>query len=94
LLQQFVRRFEPLDDVEFGMIEEMAACHWRIRRGWVAETELMNQAVEKHNDGARSAETCIAAAITDLAATPQLALLNRYEGRLNRMYQRALRNLL
>ena len=37
LVDQFVRRFQPLDDVEFGMMEEMAACHWRMRRGWVVE---------------------------------------------------------
>jgi hypothetical protein len=34
LLQQFVARFEPLDDVEFGMVEEMASSTWRMRRGW------------------------------------------------------------
>ncbi len=94
LLDQFVRRFDPVDDVEFGMIEEMAACHWRIRRGWAIETELMNQSVEKHKEGAGTVESCLAAAIRELAGAPELALLNRYEGRLNRMFQRAVRNLL
>jgi hypothetical protein len=95
LLEHFVQRFDPLDDVEFGMIEEMASCQWRMRRGWVAETQIMNKAVRKHADTlGRNAEICIAASIGDSDVADKIALLNRYEGRLSRMYQRALRNLL
>jgi hypothetical protein len=89
LVQQFVARFEPLDDVEFGMVEEMASTTWRMRRGWAAETELMDQAILRHT-GPRP----LAAAFTELAAAPALALLHRYETRLSRMYHRALHNLL
>jgi hypothetical protein len=89
LIQQFVARFEPLDDVEFGMIEEMASTTWRMRRGWAAEAELMDQAILRHT-GTRP----LAAAFTELAAAPALALLHRYESRLSRMYHRALHNLL
>lgn len=35
----------------------------------------------------------MAAAFTDLSTTPQLALLNRCEARVHRMFQRALKNL-
>ena len=26
--------FSPLDDVEMGMVEEMASAYWRLRRNW------------------------------------------------------------
>jgi len=92
LLNQYVERFTPLDDVEFGMIEEMAACYWRLRRGWAIETELLNTGIQKQPPG--SELTRLAASFSELAVSPQLALLNRYEARLHRMYQRALKNLL
>ncbi|MBV8071166.1 MAG: hypothetical protein JO270_14755, partial [Acidobacteriaceae bacterium] len=34
-------RFGPLDPVEFGMIEEMAASYWRLRRAWAIENQLL-----------------------------------------------------
>jgi hypothetical protein len=96
LLQQFVARFEPLDDVEFGMVEEMASATWRMRRGWAVETELMNEAIlrQKSDASDKDEDRALAAAFKQLAAEPVLGLLHRYETRLSRLYQRALRNLL
>jgi hypothetical protein len=98
LLQQFVARFAPLDDVEFGLVEEMASATWRMRRGWLAETELLDQAILRHPvyepTKMKDERRALAAAFTELSASPALALLHRYETRLSRMYQRALRNLL
>src|ERR1043166_3069090 len=34
LLNQYIERFGPLDAVEEGLIEEMVAAFWRIRRAW------------------------------------------------------------
>ena len=48
--------------------------------------ELMNDAVLRHTNGARTADACIAAAFVDLAATPARTLLGRYEARFNRQY--------
>jgi hypothetical protein len=92
LLNQYVERFGPLDEIEFDMIEEMASCYWRLRRGWAIETELLNSGIEKQPPGSELAR--LATSFSELAVSPQLALLNRYESRLNRMYQRALTNLL
>jgi hypothetical protein len=92
LLNQYVDRFGPLDEIEFDMIEEMASCYWRLRRGWAIETELLNSGIEKQPPGSELAR--LATSFSELAVSPQLALLNRYESRLNRMYQRALTNLL
>ena len=38
LLQQHVDHFQPANEVEFGMIEEMCASYWRQRRAWAIET--------------------------------------------------------
>src|SRR5258708_599717 len=41
LLTQYLERFGPVDAVEFGMIEEMAASYWRLRRSWAMENKLL-----------------------------------------------------
>ena len=92
LLDLHLQRFAPVDDVEFGMIEEMAAAYWRLRRAWSIETQLLASGMEQRTEPSELAR--IAGAFSDLAATPQLALLNRYETRLHLMYQRAFHNLL
>jgi hypothetical protein len=92
LLEAYVDRFGPVDPVEFGLIEEMAASWWRIRRAWAIEKSLLESGLERHegeDDVVR-----IAAAFRELAATPDLAGVHRYETRLHKMYQRSLHNLL
>jgi hypothetical protein len=37
LLQFHIDRFQPADGVEFGMMEEMASCKWRLHRAWFLE---------------------------------------------------------
>jgi hypothetical protein len=37
LLQFHIDRFHPADGVEFGMMEEMASCKWRLHRAWFLE---------------------------------------------------------
>src|SRR6204780_4088880 len=88
LLQQHVDRFQPANEVEFGMIEEMCASYWRQRRAWSIETALLDKHIALQPDGA-SADR-LAAAFDTLAAAPALPLLHRYETRQHLMYQRAL----
>ena len=92
LLSHHLDRLAPADGVEFGMIEEMAAAYWRMRRAWAIETRLLDDAVDAQN--APDELGRIAAAFSGLAASPELALLHRYETRLHLMYQRGLHNLL
>ena len=92
LLRQYHERFDPIDSFDFGMVEEMAASYWRLRRAWAIETHLMNQSIGNQPDGDEIPR--IAAAFTQLAASPELGLLHRYETRLHRMFQRALHNFL
>src|SRR5450759_902359 len=46
VIAQHIRKFGPADGVELGMIEEMAAAFWRLRRAWAIETSLMDQGLE------------------------------------------------
>ena len=97
LLADFVDRFDPADGVEFGMVEEMLSSLWRQRRAWAIETRLVDTAVagQPVNPDAGSDEVArLTAAYTALSAQPQLALIQTYETRLHRMFQRALHNLL
>jgi len=92
LLAQHIERFAPLDGVEFGMIEEMAAAYWRLRRAWAIENNLLAEALAAQPPGDGIA--ALTAAFRQQAASPELALLHRYETRLHLMYQRALHNIL
>jgi hypothetical protein len=92
LVTQHQERFAPADGVEFAMIEEMVAANWRMRRAWAIENRLMEKAIRNQPPGDEAAR--IAGAFSDLAASPELNLLHRYEARLHRIYQRALDNLL
>src|SRR5580658_4739733 len=92
LLRQHVDRFQPANEVEGGMIEEMCAAYWRQRRAWAIETALLNKHIALQPG--ETAPERMAAAFDRLAAAPTLPLLYRYETRQHLMYQRALRTLI
>jgi hypothetical protein len=50
LLAQHQDKFAPRDDIEFGMIEDMAACYWRLRRAMAMEKCLLDEALDKSLD--------------------------------------------
>jgi hypothetical protein len=89
---QFIDRFGPADGVEDGLIEEMVAASWRLRRAWALETRIVDDALADQPSGDELGRA--AAAFKALASRPELALIHRYETRLHAMYQRALYNLL
>ena len=92
LVTQHIQRFAPADGVGFAMIEEMVAANWHMRRAWAIENRLMDQAIRNQPPGDQMSR--LADAFSQLAASPKLNLLHRYEARLHRIYQRALDNLL
>jgi len=92
LLQQHQARFRPVDGVDQGYIEEMAAATWRMRRAWAMETRLFDDAVAAQPAGDERGR--MAAALARLAPRPEFALLHRYETRLQMHYQRALHKFL
>lgn len=92
LAAQHFDRFAPQDGVEVGIIEEMAAAAWRLRRAWAIETRLL----QNNSTGQPPGDPLdrLTQAFTDPASYPGLALLHRYETRLHLMYQRALHNMI
>jgi hypothetical protein len=101
LLDSYIDQFDPHSGVEMDLIQTMAAARWRLRRLCTIETTLLNNEMtrnskdikrEYHNpdDLAR-----LAWVFQNLADHGQsLALLMRYEGALNRSYDRAFKQLL
>jgi hypothetical protein len=92
LLTQHLDSLQPADGVEFGMVEEMVAAYWRMRRAWAIENRMLEDAANAQ--GESDPVGAITAAFTSLAASPALALMHRYETRLHLVYQRSLHNLL
>jgi len=92
LLAQHLGKLAPADDVEHCAVEEMAASVWRLRRLWAIEKQLFDSGLDKRSETTETER--IAATFSDLAARPELHLLDRYETKLHRMYQRSLHNLL
>ena len=46
LLTQYTERLAPQDALEFGLIEEMAAAYWRLRRAWAIENNLLAESLD------------------------------------------------
>jgi len=69
----------------------MASAFWRMRRLWAIETRLFDDAIHTREPGDEVGR--IAGAFTDLASSPQFALLHRYEARLHHIRQRAFKNI-
>jgi hypothetical protein len=92
VVAEHIARIQPADGVELGMVEEMVASHWRLRRAWAIETRLLeNQAAAQTSPDSLDR---IANAFQDLAAKPALPLLHRYQTRLHLDYQRTLYTIL
>ena len=94
-ITDLVQRFQPADEVEYSFIEEMAVCHWRLRRTWTIEACMLQKQMDlvdlQPGDDGTGRTTD---AFQNLAASPALAVIHRYETRMHRMFQRALKNLL
>jgi hypothetical protein len=93
LLAQHLDRLQPVDGLEFGMIEEMVAASWRMRRAWAIETHMIDTVAAGPDPSATPIDS-ITTAFSSLAASSALPLMHRYETRLHMVYQRALHNLL
>jgi hypothetical protein len=91
VLTQHLERFQPADGVELGIVEEMVAASWRMRRAWAIESRLLSEGIDAQPPCDPTGR--LTAAFSSLADSPALALLHRYEIRLHRIYQRGLRNL-
>ena len=92
VMADHIARLNPADGVEYAMIEEMVASHWRLRRAWTIEARMLEKQIAAQTAAGDLDRT--ADAFSALTDTPATALPHRYEARLHLMYQRAMHNLL
>jgi len=101
LLDSYTHQFQPQSGVEMELVQTMAAARWRLRRVSTIETTLLNNEMTRHAKDCRRELNNpddlarLAWVFQNLADNGQsLALLMRYEGALNRSYDRAFKQLL
>jgi hypothetical protein len=90
LVSDLVANLRPTNTLELTAVQELAASTWRQRRCWAIETRMVDVASSRNGSPSLSS---IASAYAELADGPALDLIHRYETRVHRMYQRALKNL-
>jgi hypothetical protein len=101
LLAGFVNQFQPQTAVETDLVEVMAIARWRLRRLLAIEAHLFDvelacrqEEIDDQFDEMEQ-EDRLAFVFQKMSDTGNsLALLIRYEGSLNRSYDRALKQLL
>ena len=96
----YLRRFQPADDIELDLVEEMVAARWRQQRMWAIESAALDDEIEAQRDDVDKMYTLItpdvrtALAFVKIADESRaLALINRYESRYSRQFYRALKAL-
>lgn len=45
VLADHIERLKPADGVDYALIEEMVACHWRLRRAWAIESRMFEKQI-------------------------------------------------
>jgi hypothetical protein len=99
LLDGYVAQFRPQTEVEIELVETMAIARWRLRRIVAIEanlfnTEMLRRAEEIDNEFSDiDGDGRLARVFRNLAQGQSLALIIRYEGTLNRSYDRAFKQL-
>jgi hypothetical protein len=100
LLDAHIQQFHPANPVEMDLVEAMAVARWRLRRIWAIETSLLGHELERRAEDMdeefteMSSEDRLAWVFQKVADNHQsLSLLARYEGNLNRVFDRAFKQL-
>ncbi len=98
--EAYIRRFQPADDIELDLVEEMVAARWRQQRMWAIESAALDDELDAQRADVDHTYTLItpdvrtALAFVKLADESRaLALINRYESRYSRQFYRALKAL-
>ncbi|MBZ5632616.1 MAG: hypothetical protein LAO55_05740 [Acidobacteriia bacterium] len=100
LLDAHIQQFQPANPVEMDLVEAMAVARWRLRRIWAIETSLFTAELVRRAEDIddeftdMTGEDRLAWVFETLADGGQsLSLLARYEGNLNRAFDRAFKQL-
>ena len=68
MVNRHLDRFDPDDEVEQSLIEEMVASHWRLRRLWAVENQWLQAALENQPPSPETVR--IAGALGEVADFP------------------------
>ncbi|MEZ5355745.1 MAG: hypothetical protein R2762_24180 [Bryobacteraceae bacterium] len=101
LVDSFIAIFQPADDAEFLLVEEMVAAKWKLHRSWCIEGSLFeaeictqSEKVDAKFEGVTPELRYALAFRTLTDESKSLAHVNRQEVRLTRAHDRALEQLL
>ena len=96
LLQAYKEKFQPRDEVEADLVEEMVVAKWRQQRLWAIEAATVDFRMERQRREIKEIKstdepTRSALAFTGVeAGEKSMSLFLRYESRMRRNYKRAL----
>ena len=100
MLAGCVEEFQPATPFEERLVEEIAFAKWRLRRAWIAENALYDTEMDDGADAFaakyKQADEGVrqGTAFRSMAdSSKALALVMRYESRLDRAYKRAIKTL-
>ncbi len=100
LMEAFIRKFQPQDEVELELVTEMVAARWRLRRVWLIQTAAIDLQMDRMAPEIErqfkviTHPTRLSLAFTTLANEEKsLQLLLRYETTYSRAFDRALKTL-
>ena len=99
LLDSYQDRYQPSDGVEMELVQTLAITRWRLRRIGLLETNLIDNELALSGEDIDkefsriSDDGRLACVFAKLAEGKALSLLIRYEGALNRVYDRTLKQL-
>jgi hypothetical protein len=99
LFAAFVEKFNPQDDAERELVLQAVNARWRLRRVWQLETTLFDLEMDEQRDAMKEKfsrfdeGTRQAVAFKSLGDGGSIMLLSRYESRLTREYEKAIRAL-
>ncbi len=100
LMEAFIRKFQPQDEVELELVTEMVAARWRLRRVWLIQTAAIDLQMDRMAPEIErqfkviTHPTQLSLAVTTMANEEKsLQLLLRYETTYSRAFGRALKTL-
>ena len=100
LMEAFIRKFQPHDEVELELVTEMVAARWRLRRVWLIQTAAIDLQMDRmapeiaQQFKVITHPTRLSLAFTTMANEEKsLQLLLRYETTFSRAFDRALKTL-
>jgi hypothetical protein len=96
ILNKLLGIHEPATPAETDLVEEMVAARWRSRRMWTIETGLLNAEILNQQSKTDTPDPNIHLTMAFRSLTDDsrsLVLANRYEARLQRLYDRAYKTL-